>query len=82
MSTNPTCICVFDATQVKKGHRVELTTELKGTKIHVKDETEDMYTTIDAVAGRLVSAALYILAAFCFCILLKNNVCFFYRLAS
>mmetsp|Transcript_21308 Transcript_21308/g.29646 ORF Transcript_21308/g.29646 Transcript_21308/m.29646 type:complete len:244 (-) Transcript_21308:332-1063(-) len=39
--------------KVKEGHKVEVTTNLKGTTIHSKEENEDMYSAIDAVANRV-----------------------------
>mmetsp|Transcript_14337 Transcript_14337/g.20186 ORF Transcript_14337/g.20186 Transcript_14337/m.20186 type:complete len:245 (-) Transcript_14337:308-1042(-) len=39
--------------KVKEGHKIEVTTNLKGTTIHSKEENEDMYTAIDAVANRV-----------------------------
>jgi putative sigma-54 modulation protein len=41
--------------QVKDGHRVDLTTILKGLTVHCKEETPDMYTSIDAAANALSS---------------------------
>ena len=40
--------------KVKNAHRVEVTTNLKGTTIHSKVESPDMYESIDAVAHALV----------------------------
>eukprot|EP00537_Pseudo-nitzschia_pungens_P007433 CAMPEP_0172377764 /NCGR_PEP_ID=MMETSP1060-20121228/69077_1 /TAXON_ID=37318 /ORGANISM="Pseudo-nitzschia pungens, Strain cf. cingulata" /LENGTH=253 /DNA_ID=CAMNT_0013105473 /DNA_START=543 /DNA_END=1304 /DNA_ORIENTATION=+ len=40
---------------VKNGHRVDCTTALKGLTIHCKEETPDMYESIDAVAKALQS---------------------------
>ena len=40
--------------QVKNSHRVEITANLKGTSIHCRTETPDMYESIDAVAHALV----------------------------
>ena len=39
--------------QVKSGHRVDLTANLKGLTIHCKEETPDMYESIDKVAHAL-----------------------------
>lgn len=41
--------------QVKDGHRVDLTAILKGLTVHCKEETSDMYTSIDAAASALSS---------------------------
>ena len=41
--------------QVKNAHRVDLTASLKGLTIHCKEETPDMYATIDAVSTALQS---------------------------
>ena len=41
--------------QVKEGHRVEITTLLKGLTVHVKEERADMYAAIDAAAAALSS---------------------------
>jgi putative sigma-54 modulation protein len=38
---------------VKNGHRVEIVTNVKGTTIICKDESPDMYSSIDAVAAAL-----------------------------
>lgn len=40
---------------VKNGHRVDCTTALKGLTVHCKEETPDMYESIDAVAKALQS---------------------------
>jgi putative sigma-54 modulation protein len=39
--------------QVKDGHRVDLTAILKGLTVHCKEETSDMYASIDAAAAAL-----------------------------
>ena len=39
--------------QVKNGHRVEIVTNVKGTTIICKNESPDMYTSIDASAHAL-----------------------------
>jgi putative sigma-54 modulation protein len=41
--------------QVKNAHRVDLTANLKGLTIHCKEESPDMYTSIDAVSTALQS---------------------------
>jgi putative sigma-54 modulation protein len=41
--------------QVKDGHRVDLTAILKGLTVHCKEESPDMYTSIDAAASALSS---------------------------
>jgi len=38
---------------VKKGHKAEVVTAVKGTVIRCAEEREDMYASIDAVADRL-----------------------------
>jgi len=40
---------------VKNGHRVDCTTSLKGLTIHCKEESPDMYESIDAAAKALQS---------------------------
>jgi ribosomal subunit interface protein len=47
------CI-LFSFRQVKAGHRIDVTTTIKGTTIHSTEESEDMYASIDAVSDRLV----------------------------
>ena len=42
-----------DIPQVKNGHRVEIVTNVKGTTIICKNESPDMYTSIDASAHAL-----------------------------
>ena len=41
--------------QVKNAHRVDLTANLKGLTIHCKEESPDMYASIDAAATALQS---------------------------
>lgn len=41
--------------QVKDAHRVDLTAMLKGLTVHCKEESPDMYTTIDAAATALAN---------------------------
>ena len=41
--------------QVKNCHRVDLTANLKGLNLHCKEESPDMYTSIDAAATALQS---------------------------
>ena len=41
--------------QVKNAHRVDLTANLKGLTVHCKEESPDMYTSIDAAATALQS---------------------------
>jgi len=41
--------------KVKEGHRVDCTTSLKGLTIHCKEESSDMYTSIDSAAKALSS---------------------------
>lgn len=41
--------------QVKNAHRVDLTATLKGLTIHCKEESPDMYASIDAVSTALQS---------------------------
>lgn len=41
--------------KVKDGHRVDLTAILKGLTVHCKEETADMYTSIDSAATALSS---------------------------
>ncbi|KAG7338377.1 SSU ribosomal protein S30P sigma 54 modulation protein [Nitzschia inconspicua] len=41
--------------KVKDGHRVDLTAILKGLTVHCKEETSDMYASIDAAASALSS---------------------------
>jgi putative sigma-54 modulation protein len=46
--------------QVKNAHRVEVTTNLKGTTIRSTEESPDMYASIDAVSDRIVSQLLVV----------------------
>lgn len=41
--------------KVKNGHRVDCTTSLKGLTIHCKEESPDMYSSIDAAAKALAA---------------------------
>merc|ERR1711865_1029299 len=41
--------------KVKDAHRVDCTTSLKGLTIHCKEESSDMYASIDAAAKALSS---------------------------
>jgi putative sigma-54 modulation protein len=43
----------FYSIKVKDGHRVEVVTNLKGTTIICKNESPDMYSSIDAAAAAL-----------------------------
>ena len=47
--------CAQSNPQVKNGHRVDLTANLKGLTIHCKEESPDMYASIDAAAQALNS---------------------------
>jgi len=39
--------------KVRDGHRIDVTTTIKGTTFHSSEESDDMYASIDAVSDRL-----------------------------
>jgi len=48
-------LSVYKNPKVKNAHRVDLTANLKGLTIHCREESPDMYTSIDAAATALQS---------------------------
>lgn len=48
-------LSVYKNPKVKNAHRVDVTANLKGLTIHCREESPDMYTSIDAAAGALQS---------------------------
>ena len=51
--TSTLCVWVSFGEKVKNSHRVEIVTNVKGTTIICKNESPDMYTSIDASAHAL-----------------------------